>query len=111
MGEDRKLHNRFHSLYSSPNIGRVIESRMLKWVGSVDRMEDDRSIFVIFAGRSTGKKPLGRSRRRWEGNVGIDVKEIDVCMRNLMNSFQDREYWSICESGIELQGSISHGFS
>jgi hypothetical protein len=34
----RKLHNdELHSLYSSPNIVRVIESRKMRWAGHVAR--------------------------------------------------------------------------
>jgi hypothetical protein len=36
MGSSRKLHEEeFHSLFSSPNIIRVIKSRSLRWVGHV----------------------------------------------------------------------------
>jgi hypothetical protein len=35
----RKLHNyELHSLYSSPNIVRVIKSKRMKWAGHVARM-------------------------------------------------------------------------
>jgi hypothetical protein len=35
----RKLHNdQLHSLYSSPNIVRVIKSRRMRWAGHVARM-------------------------------------------------------------------------
>jgi hypothetical protein len=38
-GSWRKLHNdEVHSLYSSPNIVRVIKSRRMRWVGHVARM-------------------------------------------------------------------------
>jgi hypothetical protein len=37
-GEWRKLHNEEpNDLYSSPNIGRVIESRRMKWTGHIAR--------------------------------------------------------------------------
>ena len=37
--EWRKLHNEeFNDLYSSPNILRVIKSRIMRWVGNVARM-------------------------------------------------------------------------
>ena len=41
----------------------------------------------------------------------MDLQEIDVNMRNLVVSAQDRDYWSPYESGIEPTGSISHGVS
>ena len=31
-----------HSLYGSPNIFRVIQSRRLRWAGHVARMEEDK---------------------------------------------------------------------
>jgi hypothetical protein len=35
-----KLHNdELHSLYSSPNIVKIIKSRMMRWAGHVARME------------------------------------------------------------------------
>jgi hypothetical protein len=38
-GSWRKLHNdELHSLYSSPNIVRVIKSRRMSWAGHVARM-------------------------------------------------------------------------
>jgi hypothetical protein len=38
-GSWRKLHNdELHSLYSSPNIVRVIRARRMRWAGHVARM-------------------------------------------------------------------------
>jgi hypothetical protein len=38
-GSWRKFHNdELHSLYSSPNIVRVIKSRRMRWAGHVARM-------------------------------------------------------------------------
>ena len=45
------------SLYRSPNIVRVINSRRLRWAGHVDRMEEGRSVFIILAGKPTGEIP------------------------------------------------------
>ena len=42
------------------------------------RMEECRSAFIILIGKPTGKRPLGRPRRRWEDNVRMDHKEIDI---------------------------------
>ena len=50
--------------YSSPNIVRVIKSRRLRWAGHVARMEECRSALKILTGKPTGKRPLGRPRRR-----------------------------------------------
>ena len=65
--EWRKLHNEeLYSLYGAPYIVRVIKSRRLRWAGHVARMEEGRSAFKMLTGEPTGKRPLGRTRRRWE---------------------------------------------
>ena len=56
-------------LYRSPNIVRMIKSRRLRWAGHVSRIEEGRSAFKILTGKPTGKKPLERPRRRWEGYI------------------------------------------
>ena len=38
-------------------------------------MEYGRSAFNILNGERTGKKPLGKPRRRWEDNIRMDLKE------------------------------------
>ena len=81
-------------MYRSPNIVRVIKSRILRWVGHVARMEDDRNAFKMLTGKPTGKRPLGSPRRRWEYNiVRMDLKEIFINTRNWVDSAQDRGYW------------------
>ena len=39
-------------------------------------MEESRSAFEILTGKPTGKRPLGRPKRRWEDNIRMDLKEI-----------------------------------
>ena len=41
----------------------------------------------------TGKRLLGRPRRRWEDNIRMDLKEIGVNTRNWVVSAQDRNFW------------------
>ena len=69
-------------MYRSPNIVRVIKSRKLRWAGHVARMEERRSAFKILTVKPTGKRPLGRPRRRWEDNIRMDLKEIGINTRN-----------------------------
>ena len=66
---------------------------MFTWPGHVARMGESRSAFNILTGTPTGKRPLGMSRCRWEDNIRMDLKEIGVYTRNLIDSAQDRDYW------------------
>jgi len=43
--------------------------------------------------KATGKRPLGRPRSRWEGNIRMNLKEIYINTRNWVDSAQDRDYW------------------
>ena len=42
----------------------MIISRRFRWAGHVARMEEGRSALYILTGTHTGKRPLGRPRRR-----------------------------------------------
>ena len=60
----------------------VIKPRKLGWADHVARMEDRRSGFKILTGKPVGKRALGRPRRRWEDNIGMDLKEIGINRRH-----------------------------
>jgi hypothetical protein len=78
-GSWRKLHNdELHSLHSSPNIVRVIQSRRMRWAGHVTRMEEGIGVYRVLDRRPDGKRPLGRPRRRWEDNIKVDLREIGI---------------------------------
>jgi hypothetical protein len=78
-GSWRKLHNdELHSLYSSPNIARVIKSRRMRWVGHVASMGKRRGVIRVLVGRPEGKRSLRRPRRRWKDNIKIDLREMGI---------------------------------
>jgi hypothetical protein len=56
-------------------------------------MEEGKNAFKILTDTPTGKRPLGTSTRRCEHNIRINLKEIDISMRNWIDSAQDRDYW------------------
>ena len=47
----------------------------------------------MLTGKPTGKRPLGRPKRRWEDNIRMDLKEIGINTRNWADSAHDRDYW------------------
>ena len=90
----------------------VIKSRRLKWAGNVARMEEGRSAFKILTGYPTGKRPLGRPRRRWKNNIRIDLKEIGINTRSWIDSAQDRDYYSaLVNEALSLRVPEANGVS
>ena len=55
---------------------RVIKYRRLRWAVHLARMEEGKSAFKTLSGKPTGRRPLGRPRRRWEDSIKMDLKEI-----------------------------------
>jgi hypothetical protein len=93
-GSWRKLHNdELHSLYSSPNIVRVIKSRRVRWAGHVARMGEGRGVYRVLVGKPEGKRPLGRPRHRREDNIELDLREIGIDGANWLRLAQDRDQW------------------
>ena len=77
MGEWRKLHNeKLNELYSSPKIVRVIKSRRMGWAWHVASVGERRSVYRVLVGKPESKRTLGRPRRRWEGNIKMDLHEM-----------------------------------
>ena len=68
---------------------------MYRWTGHEARMEEGRSAFIILTGKPTGKRPLDRSRRRWEDNIRMDLKKICINVFILLRILQ-----STCECSI-----------
>jgi hypothetical protein len=104
-GSWRKLHNdELYSLYSSPNIVRVIKSRRMRWVGHVARMWEGRSVYRVLVERPEGKRPLGRPRRRWEDNIKLDLRERGINGAYWIRLAQDRVQWrAFVNTGINLR--------
>ena len=62
-------------------------------IRSMTRLEEGISAFKILIYKLTGKRPLGRPRRRLEDNIIMDHKDICIITRNWVNSAQDRDFW------------------
>jgi hypothetical protein len=99
-----KLHNEeLHNLYSSPSIIRMIKSRRM--AGHVARMWEKRNAYRIFVRNPEGKRPLGKTRRRWVENIKIDLRDIGWDGMDWIDLAQDRDQGS-CERGNEASDSI-----
>ena len=67
-------------------------------------MEEGRSAFKILTSNLTGKRRLGRPRRRWEDNIRMDIEEIGINTRNWVDSTKDRDYWrALANAALNLR--------
>jgi hypothetical protein len=72
---------------------RVIKSRRMRWAGHVARMGEVRNAYSILDGKPEGSRPLGRPRRKWEDNIGMDLREIGFGDVDWIHWTQDRDRW------------------
>jgi hypothetical protein len=94
-GEWIILHNKeLHALYSSPNIIQVIKLGRLKWAGYVAHMVESRGALRTSAGKPEGRRPLGKSRHRWEDNIKMDIKDV-LWDQEWTDLAQNRARWRV----------------
>jgi len=48
----------------------------MRWVGHVARMWQGKCVYRVLVGKSEGKKPLARTRFRWEDNIKMNLQEV-----------------------------------
>ena len=87
-------------LYSSPNIVQVIKSRRMRWAGHVARMGEERGVYKVLEGKPEGRRPLGRSRRRWVDNIRTDLQEVGCGYVDWIGLAQDRNRWRTVVSAV-----------
>jgi hypothetical protein len=69
----------------------MFKPKRLRWAGHVARMGEKRNALLV--GKPEGKIPLGRPRRRWVDNIGMDLGEVGLRDVNWIGLTQDRNRW------------------
>ena len=59
----------------------------------VARMGEWRGVYRALVGKSEGKRPLGRPRRRWENIIKMDLQEVGCGGMDWIEVAQDRNIW------------------
>jgi len=72
-------------------MARVIKSR--RWAGHVARMRERRGVYRVWVGKPEYKRPLGRTRSRWEDNIKMYVQEVGCGGMDWIELAQDRDRW------------------
>jgi hypothetical protein len=70
-----------------------IKSGRIRWAGHIARMGEKKNSYRILMGKSEGKTPLGRPRRRWMGNIKMDLRGIEWDGMDWIDLAQDSDQW------------------
>jgi hypothetical protein len=54
----------------------MVKSRRMRWERHVALMGERRGLFRVLVGKPEGKRPLGKTRRRWERNIKMNLQEV-----------------------------------
>jgi len=65
-----------------------------------------RGAYRVLVGRSEGKIPLGRPRRRWEDNIKTDPQELDWGSWTELVWLRTRRDGGLCKRGNGPSGTI-----
>jgi len=63
-------------------------------------MGEKRGVCRVSVGKSAGKRPLGRSRRRWEDNIRTDLQMVECGYMDWIGLAQDRDRWRTLVSAV-----------
>jgi hypothetical protein len=71
---------------------RMFKSRRLRCEGHIACIREKRNACMILVAKPEGKRPLRRSRHRWE-NIKMDLREIKWGRMDWIDLAQDRDQW------------------
>jgi hypothetical protein len=56
-------------------------------------MDERRGVYRVLVGKPVGKRPLGRTRRRWGDNIKMDHQEVGCGGMDWIERAHDRDKW------------------
>jgi len=59
-----------------------------------------RGMYRVLVGKPEGKRPIGTPRRRWEGNIKMDLQEVGCGAMDWIELVQDGDRWPALVSAV-----------
>jgi len=72
----------------------------MRWVGHVTLMGEEKGVCRVLLGKLEGKRPLGRSRRRWVDNIMTALQQVGCRYMDWIGLAQDRDRWWTLVSAV-----------
>jgi hypothetical protein len=72
--------------------------------GSCSTNGEKKNTYRLLVGKPEGKRPLGRSSRRWVDNIRMDLGEVEWGDMDWIDLAQDRNRWrAVVNSVLNLR--------
>ena len=65
----------------------------MRWVGHVVGRVETRGGYRVLVGKPEGRRPLGRTRGRWEDNIKMDFQDVECGGMDWIELPEDRDRW------------------
>jgi len=72
----------------------------MRWAGNVAHMGVERGVYRVLVRKPEGRRPLGRSRRRWVDNIRMDLQEVGCGYIDWIGPDRDRDRWRTLVSAV-----------
>jgi hypothetical protein len=63
-------------------------------------MRKRRGVYRVLVGKPEEKRPLGRSRRRWDDNIKTAIQKVGCGGMDWIELAQDRDRWRALVSAV-----------
>jgi len=63
-------------------------------------MGEESEVYRVLLGKPEGRRPLGRPRRRWVGNIRMDLQEVGCGYVDWIGLAQDIDRWRTLVSAV-----------
>ena len=73
----------------------------MRWAGHVTHMGESGSVYRVLMGKPEGRRPLERSRRKWEDNIKIDLQEVGCGGMDWIDMGQDTDRWRALVNAVK----------
>jgi hypothetical protein len=86
-----RYNEELNTLLKGEDIVRFIKPQRIRWLGHLERMEDNAMPKRMLKGRLYSKRRKGRPRMRGLDDVESDLKKMEV--KGWKEKLRDREQW------------------